>query len=180
MKVYTKTGDKGSTSLVGGERIGKDDQRIEAYGTVDELNSFVGLLSDKVNIDIVKEQLRLIQHYLFVIGSNLACGDKTKIKHIPDLDESQTTLLESYIDDFEKGLPAMTNFVLPSGHESVSLTHCVRAICRRSERRVVSLNNEPNVVVYLNRLSDYFFVLSRFLAKKLKVEEVKWVPERSK
>ena len=157
MKVYTKTGDKGSTSLIGGDRLAKDDQRIEAYGTVDELNSFVGLLSDKVELEEVKNQLSLVQHYLFVIGSNLACADKSKLKDIPALDKAQTKTLENYIDEFEKGLPVMTNFILPSGNEVISLTHCVRTISRRAERRVVSLNNEPEIVVYLNRLSDFCY-----------------------
>ena len=179
MKVYTKTGDKGSTSLIGGNRVGKDDERIEAYGTIDELNSFVGLLSDKVELSVVVKQLKEIQNYLFVIGSNLACGNAEKPKSIPTLDDEKITSLEGFIDSFEKELSLMTNFILPSGHELISLTHCVRAICRRSERRVVSLGSEPGVVVYLNRLSDYFFVLSRFIAKELKVEEVKWEPTKS-
>ena len=178
MKVYTKTGDTGTTSLIGGERLGKDDRRIEAYGTVDELNSFVGLLSDKIGIQKVKEQLVEIQNYLFVIGSNLACGNKLISNNIPPLDTSQAKYLENYIDQFEIELPAMTNFILPSGHELVSLTHCVRTICRRAERNVVSLKNELEIVVYLNRLSDYFFVLSRYIAKELQIEEVKWVPTR--
>ncbi|MFT6717213.1 MAG: cob(I)alamin adenosyltransferase [Saprospiraceae bacterium] len=179
MKVYTKTGDKGSTSLIGGSRIKKDDLRIEAYGTVDELNSFVGLLSDKITLLDVTGQLARIQQSLFVVGSNLACREDEKPKSIPKLESNEVTLLENYIDTFEKELVPMTNFILPSGHEQVSLTHCVRTICRRAERRVVSLQNEPEIVVYLNRLSDYFFVLSRLLAKKLNVDEVKWMPTKS-
>jgi cob(I)alamin adenosyltransferase len=179
MKVYTKTGDTGATSLIGGERLGKDDLRIEAYGTVDELNSFVGLLCDKVGLQNVKEQLLGVQNYLFVIGSNLACANKLKSNNIPSLDTAQTKHLENCIDQFEKQLPTMTKFILPSGHELVSLTHCVRTICRRAERNVVSLKNELEIVVYLNRLSDYFFVLSRYLAKELQIEEVKWVPKKN-
>jgi cob(I)alamin adenosyltransferase len=178
MKVYTKTGDKGKTSLVGGSRVEKDNLRVEAYGTVDELNSLAGLLSDKLKNELVVNQLNLIQNYLFVIGSNLACDREKKPTSIPAVDENQVIFLEQFIDDFEKDLAPMTNFILPSGHELISLTHLVRTVCRRAERRVVSLKNEPNIVVYLNRLSDYFFVLSRFLAKELNVTEVKWEPRK--
>jgi len=182
MKVYTKTGDKGKTSLIGGVRVEKDNIRIESYGTVDELNSFVGLLSDKLNnqlkLESVPKQLGQIQHYLFVIGSNLATSEESKTSNIPELDEKQICFLEGNIDGFEQELPVMTNFILPGGHEFISLAHCCRTICRRAERRVVALQTEPDIVKYLNRLSDYFFVLARYISLKLEKDEIKWIPEK--
>jgi cob(I)alamin adenosyltransferase len=182
MKVYTKTGDKGETSLIGGVRIEKDDIRIESYGTVDELNSFVGLLSDRtnkqLNLKSVSIQLAQVQHYLFVVGSNLATSKESKTSSIPKLDENQIEFLEKCIDDFERELPVMTNFILPGGDELISLAHCCRTICRRAERRVVALQTNPDIVKYLNRLSDYFFVLARYVALKLEKDEIKWIPKK--
>lgn len=178
MKVYTKSGDKGTTSLVNGLRIEKDDLRIEAYGTVDELNSFVGLLLGKIEDNDVIGQLTQIQHYLFTIGSNLACDDQEKPDSIPSLEPGQVKFLEECIDGFDQKLPRMTHFIIPGGHEQVSISHVARTVCRRAERRVVSLQSEAEVVMYLNRLSDYFFVLSRYLAHTLNVEEVKWIPNK--
>lgn len=178
MKVYTKTGDKGETSLIGGSRVAKDELSIEAYGTVDELNAFVGLLLDKLSEEGMKQQLLQVQNYLFVIGSHLA-NDRTKSKiKLPPLDSGQSLMLESWIDDYQTALPPMTHFILPSGHECVSLSHCARTICRRAERRVVAMDVEwhEEILVYLNRLSDYLFVLSRKIAQDLNVKEEKWKP----
>jgi cob(I)alamin adenosyltransferase len=181
MKVYTKTGDKGTTSLIGGSRVQKNNERIEAYGTVDELNSFLGLLMDKISLQEgpfikIMDQLADIQQYLFVVGANLACDQLKLPEMIPPLDPSKIKSLEDHIDHFEEELPKMTHFILPRGHELVSLSHCLRTICRRAERCVVNLERSEAVIVYLNRLSDYFFVLSRYWGLKMKVDEVKWIP----
>jgi cob(I)alamin adenosyltransferase len=180
MKIYTKTGDKGQTSLLGGTRISKSNERINAYGTTDELNSYIGLLRDQeVNFkrkDILKE----IQDRLFTIGSSLAADpEKSKMK-IPDLLDADVLLLENEIDQMNSTLPELKEFVLPGGHESVSFCHIARCVCRRSERLVVLVSETEFVaglvVIYLNRLSDYLFVLSRMMAKELKAEEIKWKP----
>lgn len=180
MKIYTKTGDKGTTALLGGTRVPKSDIRIEAYGTVDELNSYVGLLRDqKVNSDR-KDLLKIIQDRLFTVGAELATAPgKDNVKK-PDLLDSDIALLESEMDQMDKELPALTSFILPGGHPSVSFAHLARCVCRRAERIVVALNNEesvdPIIVRYLNRLSDFFFVLGRKMAQELDAEEVKWEP----
>lgn len=180
MKIYTKTGDKGTTALLGGTRVPKSDIRIEAYGTVDELNSYVGLLRDqKVNSDR-KDLLKIIQDRLFTVGAELATAPgKDNVKK-PDLLDSDIALLESEMDQMDKELPALTSFILPGGHPSVSFAHLARSVCRRAERIVVALNNEesvdPIIVRYLNRLSDFFFVLGRKMAQELDAEEVKWEP----
>lgn len=180
MKIYTKTGDKGTTALLGGTRVPKSDIRIEAYGTVDELNSYVGLLRDqKVNSDR-KDLLKIIQDRLFTVGAELATAPgKDNVKK-PDLLDSDIALLESEMDQMDKELSALTSFILPGGHPSVSFAHLARCVCRRAERIVVALNNEesvdPIIVRYLNRLSDFFFVLGRKMAQELDAEEVKWEP----
>lgn len=177
MKIYTKTGDKGLTSLFGGARISKDDIRIEAYGTVDELNAFVGNLYDKLEITDVKEILFIVQNKLFNIGSILAT-DPSKNFNLPGINLEDVLLLEEQIDGMEQNLHPLKNFILPSGHEWVSSAHLCRTICRRAERRVITLSNsaevDNNIIVYLNRLSDYFFVLSRYLISDLGIEEIKW------
>lgn len=182
MKIYTKTGDAGKTSLLGGSRVAKYHLRIEAYGTIDELNSHVGMLRsydlDKARV----KQLIDIQNHLFVIGAQLATepGDK-KVK-IPKLQEADVTFLEQSIDAMEEALPPMKNFVLPGGHLAVAQAHICRCVCRRGERIVLHLNDESDVPtpipVYLNRLSDYFFVLSRKISRDLKAEETPWIPEK--
>lgn len=181
MKIYTKTGDKGQTSLIGGTRVAKSDLRIESYGTVDELNSYIGLLRDQaVNIprrDLLKE----IQDRLFTIGATLATDPaKTVKKPIPDLLESDIVLLEGEMDKMDTELPQLRHFVLPGGDQAVSFCHLARTVCRRAERAVIRLEqDEPSddlVVKYLNRLSDYLFVLSRKMAQDLGAEEVKWLP----
>ena len=182
LKIYTKTGDKGTTSLIGGTKVPKSDLRIEAYGTVDELNSWIGLVSDQFNkkskwtpLEKTKKILGEIQDRLFTIGSSLACDPEkeTKLK-IPDLKEEDVTLLEKEIDRMNAKLPEMKSFILPGGHVAVSTAHVARCVCRRAERLCVSLqeNNsfiEPLIIQYLNRLSDYLFVLARFIGHLLKI-----------
>ncbi|WP_345374232.1 cob(I)yrinic acid a,c-diamide adenosyltransferase [Algivirga pacifica] len=181
MKIYTKTGDKGDTSLFGGKRVSKANIRIEAYGTVDELLSYIGLVRDQeVNIS-KKEELKEIQDRLFTLGATLAADpDKPKLKK-PDLHEEDIQLLETWIDKMEVQLQPLTHFVLPGGHQAVSFCHLSRVVCRRAERRVIEMMDHGDHVEsilyrYLNRLSDYLFVLSRWMAKELNAEELKWIP----
>jgi cob(I)alamin adenosyltransferase len=179
MKIYTKTGDKGLTSLIGGTRVLKSEDRINAYGTIDELNSYIGLLRDQEVNKNKKEILKEIQDRLFTIGSLLASDpEKSKMK-IPDLLDDDIKLLEKKIDEMESGLQPLKEFV-PGGHQSVSFCHIARCVCRRAERLIVSLQQKefvPDlVVVYLNRLSDYLFVLSRMMCKEMNAEEVTWKP----
>ena len=180
MKVYTKTGDKGETSLFGGKRVPKFDLRIEAYGTVDELNSWIGLIRDQEIDSAYVKVLLEVQDRLFSIGAELAADpDKPKLKK-PDLLDSDITFLENEIDNMETALEPMTTFVLPGGHTIVSYCHVTRCVCRRAERLVVELSThekiEEFIVQYLNRLSDYLFVLSRKLSLDLKAEEKPWLP----
>ena len=180
MKIYTKTGDKGTTALFGGKRVSKADLRIDTYGTVDELNSWMGVLRDQeVNV-IRQEELIEIQDRLFTIGSILATEPgNTKVK-IPSLSESDIIFLEKKIDLMETTLEPMKVFVLPGGHPSVSFGHVARTVCRRAERLVISLDTKekvgPLVIQYLNRLSDYLFVLCRKMTSDLKVKETPWKP----
>lgn len=176
-KIYTKTGDKGTTGLFGGARVSKDDARLEAYGTVDELNSFLGQLKDQVQDQEVFELLYQIQNSLFNAGSILATDpDKPELKMT--FDNSITIDLESAIDKMQADLPALMNFILPGGHPLVSSCHILRTVCRRAERRVVTLSGlvetDIEICIFLNRLSDYFFVLSRYLGKALGAKEVIW------
>lgn len=178
MKIYTKTGDQGTTSLFGGTRVSKSDLRIDTYGTIDELNSYIGLLRDQEVNQIRKEVLVEIQDRLLTIGSILATEPgNTKVK-IPSLVESDITFLEKEMDAMDAKLPPMRFFVLPGGHPSVSFGHLARTVCRRAERLVIALNHqvsiEPPVIKYLNRLSDYLFVLCRMMAHELKIEETPW------
>ncbi len=179
-KIYTKSGDSGETSLIGGTRVTKNHIRIESYGTVDELNSFIGLVKDQIDgIDSVTF-LTEIQDRLFTIGSSLASDPgKSKMK-IPDLFEKDVIALEQEIDRMNEMLPEMKNFLLPGGHTTVSFCHLARCVCRRAERKTIQLAETsfvaPLVIQYLNRLSDYLFVLSRFLAFQLKVIETPWKP----
>jgi len=180
LKIYTKTGDKGQTGLLGGTRVPKHHIRIEAYGTVDELNSWIGLLRDSISDEHQKNILIETQDRLFTIGSSLASDpDKSKVK-IPHLSEDDITLFEKEMDAMDAVLPPMKNFVLPGGHELVSKCHIVRCVCRRAERRVNQLaETEPVdelVIKYLNRLSDYLFMLSRKLAHDLNAPETPWKP----
>lgn len=180
LKIYTKTGDKGQTSLLGGTRVPKHHIRIEAYGTIDEFNSWIGLLRDSVTDEHVKAVLIDTQDRLFTIGSSLASDpEKSKVK-IPHLSESDITMLEEEIDMMDDVLPEMKSFVLPGGHETVSRCHIARCVCRRAERRVNHLAEVEKVdeiiIRYLNRLSDYLFMLSRKLAQDLKATETPWKP----
>ncbi|MBP6303824.1 MAG: cob(I)yrinic acid a,c-diamide adenosyltransferase [Bacteroidia bacterium] len=179
-KIYTKTGDKGETSLIGGVRVPKYHLRIESYGTVDELNSYIGLVKDMITDEHAKEVLYEIQDRLFTIGSVLASDpEKSKMK-IPDLHETDVELLEKEMDAMDENLPELRSFILPGGHPAVSTAHVARCICRRAERLVVHLSNESQVpeiiAVYLNRLSDYLFVLSRKIATDFNVDEIPWRP----
>lgn len=182
MKIYTKTGDQGTTSLFGGRRISKDDLRIEAYGTIDELNSCIGLLNNMIQQDDLRNHMLDIQAYLFVIGSNLAADPENNSIKVPALEVSKTNLLETWIDEMEKELKPLQYFVLPGGSQGSSQAHLCRTVCRRAERRVVSLSQmesvNPEIIIYLNRLSDYLFVLSRYLNQLNEIEEIYWKPSK--
>jgi cob(I)alamin adenosyltransferase len=178
MKIYTKTGDKGLTSLIGGTRVSKASLRIESYGTVDELNSYIGLVRDQEVNAPRRDLLKEIQDRLFTIGASLASDpEKSKMK-IPDLHDEDVLLLESEMDRMNEQLPELRAFILPGGHVAVSYAHVARCVCRRAERLVIHLSEESYVadlvVMYLNRLSDYLFVLSRQMAHDLGAEEVTW------
>ena len=181
-KIYTKTGDKGQTSLIGGTKVPKSHIRIEAYGTVDELNSYIGLVSDHLDGIHSTTTLKEIQDRLFTIGSSLACDPEKELKmKIPDLKEEDVSLLEKEMDKMNEVLPVMKTFLLPGGHVSVSSIHIARCVCRRAERCCVNLQQqdlfvEPLIIKYLNRLSDYLFVLARFISQQLKVKEIPWKP----
>ena len=185
LKTYTKTGDLGKTSLIGGTKVPKSHIRIDSYGTVDELNSYIGLLSDYFNEKHTQNILKEIQDRLFTVGSSLACDpEKEPLMKIPDLKETDITFLENEIDKMNEVLPDMKSFILPGGHHAVSTAHVARCVCRRAERCSVNMQEhelfvEPLVIKYLNRLSDYLFVLSRYISHSLKVEEVKWAPRIS-
>jgi cob(I)alamin adenosyltransferase len=178
VKIYTKTGDLGETSLLGGKRVSKAHHRIEAYGTIDELNAYMGLVRDQSVNSERKDLLKEIQDILFTIGSSLAADpEKSNIK-IPNVIESDIVILEKEIDAMEAQLPALKSFILPGGHTAVSFCHIARTICRRAERKIISLNDntkvDPLIIMYLNRLSDYLFVLGRMMAKELHAEEIIW------
>ncbi len=182
MKIYTRTGDKGQTGLLGGQRVGKDHLRIEAYGTIDELNSHLGMLSD-LSPDR-SQQIVGIQEKLFSIGSRLASAsdaDADKF-HVPQVNEADIVALEQAMDVMDKELPEMRNFILPGGHPAISQAHICRTICRRAERQVVRLAAHevfPEIIVrYLNRLSDLLFVVARDLHRSLGVPETPWKPGR--
>jgi cob(I)alamin adenosyltransferase len=182
MKIYTKTGDKGKTSLIGGTKVSKSHLRIETYGTVDELNSWLGLVNDYMTEPEVKLLIKEIQDRLFTIGSSLATDpDKDTKMKIPDLHASDVKLLEDKMDEMNAVLPEMKFFVLPGGHVAVSNCHIARCVCRRAERMCVDMQEqemfvEPLVLQYINRLSDYLFMLARYVGFKLNVEEIPWRP----
>jgi cob(I)alamin adenosyltransferase len=179
-KIYTKTGDKGMTSLVGGTRISKDHLKIETYGTVDELNSWIGVLRDSPENASRKDILKEIQDRLFTLGADLAAEPEQTKRKIPDLFESDIELLEREMDKMNEEIPPLKAFVLPGGHQSVSFAHVARTVCRRAERHVIRLSKEeevnPMIIRYLNRLSDYLFVVSRKITQELQTEEVAWKP----
>lgn len=180
-KIYTKTGDKGATGLVGGNRISKSHIRLDAYGTVDELNAHIGLLVALNSDEAVNQLLLKVQNTLFVVGSKLASDEKGRA-YTDELkfSEEDIIFLETAIDLYDKELSPIKNFVLPGGSALVSQCHVARAVCRRAERCVVRLAEtteiEPLIVQYLNRLSDYLFILSRKLAKNQGIEEIYWIP----
>jgi len=182
VKIYTKTGDKGETSLLSGSRVIKSDPRIESYGTVDELNSFIGLVRDHLEDENLKGLLLTVQEYLFTIGSHLADDGKRDFG-LPPLVEDKITDLEKSIDAMNKVLEPMTNFILPGGSPAISHIHVARTVCRRAERRVVELDSRENrfglVVRYLNRLSDFLFVLARWQHAQSNVAEIPWKPAKT-
>lgn len=189
MKIYTKTGDEGTTALFGGTRVPKHHIRIESYGTVDELNSHLGLIRDQEINPVYKHTIAQIQDRLFTVGAILATDpDKATLKsgkerlNIPKISESDIEKLEQEMDIMNGSLPPMTHFILPGGHPTVSFCHIARCVCRRAERLASHLNSitpfQPETLKYLNRLSDYLFVLARKLSHDLNAEEIKWVPEK--
>lgn len=189
MKIYTKTGDKGKTALFGGTKVPKHHIRIESYGTVDELNSHLGLVRDQDIDNHSKSILATIQNKLFTVGAILATDpEKAMLKsgkerlNIPKISNEDIELLEQEMDNMNEALPPMTHFILPGGHQTVSFCHIARCVCRRAERLAAALNDlepfQPETLMYLNRLSDYLFVLARKLSKDLQADEVKWIPQK--
>ena len=179
MKIYTKKGDNGTTQLIGGKRVPKNHERIEAYGTVDELNSYMGLLRDQSVGEETHDLIITIQNKLFTIGALLANQDGTNKMKLPLLDEEDVTLLEKEIDQMNDSLPEMRSFILPGGHTTVSFCHIARCVCRRAERLTTQIGEDilqkEIILKYLNRLSDYLFVLSRYLTKNLDATEIPWI-----
>jgi len=179
MKIYTKTGDKGTTSLIGGKRVSKNHKRIEAYGTIDELIAFLGVVRDHIDDPDIQKSIIKIQDELMICAAILATDDFL-ISNIPKLSENSVVWLETEIDKMEKGLPTLNNFILPGGHAAVSFCHVARTVCRRAERVTIGIEENmtsfPIVVRYLNRLSDYLFVLSRRLSIDNQSIEITWQP----
>lgn len=180
MKIYTKTGDKGYTSLIGGTRVPKHHLRIESYGTVDELNSYIGLIRDQEIDQYDKDLLKEIQDRLFTIGSSLAADPEKSRMVIPDLHLEDIELLEKEMDKMNETLPVLKHFILPGGSTTISYCHIARCVCRRAERLSVHLAEESpvdeKVNIYLNRLSDYLFTLARKIANEQKIPENQWIP----
>jgi cob(I)alamin adenosyltransferase len=180
MKIYTKTGDKGLTSLIGGTRVAKHHIRIESYGTVDELNSYIGLIRDQDITPHDKEILKQIQDRLFTIGSSLAADPEKSRMVIPDLHLADIELLEQEMDAMNEQLPELRHFILPGGSSTISYCHIARCVCRRAERITVHLAEESTVDekvnTYLNRLSDYLFTLARKIGNDNKIPENQWIP----
>ena len=189
MKIYTKKGDNGTTALYGGTRLPKHHIRISSYGEVDEVNSWIGMVRDQVEDSQISEVLLKIQHDLFTLGAMLATDpEKAKLKNgkdrlnIPLIEDGDIRFLEAEIDRMDASLPAMTHFILPGGHTLVSSCHIARTVCRRAERMCSLLQEneevQDTILPYLNRLSDYLFVLGRMLSQQLEAEEIKWIPEK--
>jgi len=180
MKIYTKTGDTGITSLIGGSRVAKYHIRIESYGTVDELNSYIGMIADQNISEHDKGVLNHIQDRLFTIGSSLASEPEKSKMVIPDLKNEDIELLEKEMDQMNEILPELRHFILPGGNSAISFCHIARCVCRRAERITVHLASESSVeekvIIYLNRLSDYLFTLSRKIAHENSIPENKWIP----
>ena len=179
-KIYTKTGDKGTTSLIGGTRLPKDHHKIEAYGSVDELNAWIGVMADAPENISRNGFLKEIQDRLFTIGAELASEPEQKKKKLPELFESDVEILEKEMDTYNEVIPTLRAFVLPGGHPLVSFAHVARTVCRRAERQVIKLSHEEEIddliVKYLNRLSDYLFVLSRKITQEQNAPEIAWKP----
>jgi cob(I)alamin adenosyltransferase len=179
MKIYTKKGDGGETSLIGGIRVKKSNIRIHAYGSIDELNSMIGLLRDSIDTQEIIDQLLEIQDRLFIIGSHLASAPGSKMK-LPEISDADVLHLEEFMDKMNESLPELTSFILPGGHISVSYCHLARTICRRAERWTIEITEsekvDPVILEYLNRLSDYFFVLARRISKEKNAREIAWKP----
>ena len=182
MKVYTKTGDKGETSLFGGTRVSKANSRIHAYGTVDELNSYLGLLRDLSAHKNRNTELQRIQDRLFTLGAILATERADSLKKLPRIKLNDVVYLEEAIDQMDASLEPLTSFVLPGGHPTVSYCHIARCVCRRAERLTIEtaeeINLDPFIVKYLNRLSDFLFILSRKVLHDLDIPELPWVPKK--
>jgi cob(I)alamin adenosyltransferase len=180
MKIYTKTGDKGYTSLIGGTRVPKHHLRIESYGTVDELNSYIGLIRDQDISEHDKQMLKQVQDRLFTIGASLASDPERSKMVIPDLYDADIELLEKEMDLAEEQLPELRHFILPGGNNAISFCHIARCVCRRAERLGVHLAEESpvdeKVNIYLNRLSDYLFILARKIGNENKIPENQWIP----
>lgn len=183
MKIYTKGGDKGRTSLIGGERVSKSDSRVEAYGTIDELTAFTALLADKLMADKrfedCTEQLRQVESHLMTVAALLAVGEGGQDK-VAALKTTSTEQLEQWIDQMQEALPAIDKFTIPGGDQRASLCHVCRTICRRAERATLRADEQyevsPNAKIYLNRLSDYFYTLGRTIVARAGVEEILWRP----
>lgn len=180
LKIYTKTGDSGTTSLIGGTKVSKSHIRIESYGTIDELNSWIGVVNDSILDDVTKQTLKEVQDRLFTIGSSLACDPEKEPKlKLPDLHESDVFFLESEIDRMNETLQPMRAFILPGGNTAVSFAHVARCVCRRAERICVAMQAdgmevEQLVTKYLNRLSDYLFIVARYIGHLLNLKEIEW------
>ncbi len=178
-KIYTKTGDLGQTSLLGGTRVSKSHERVEAYGTIDELNSYIGLLRDHAIDDRYRNLLISVQEDLFVAEAWVAADPDLDAPGLPVIGENRIKVLEEAIDQMNMELPELRNFILPGGHQAVSVCHVARTICRRAERCVIRIagkgNNDEMIIKYLNRLSDYLFVLARKVAKDLGAPETPWI-----
>ena len=178
MKVYTKKGDKGKTQLLGGSMVNKNHIKLECYGTIDELNAFIGNIYDQEISAFHKEFLLKIQNQLFNLGSIISFdGKKNKIK-LPNVTTENIEMMEKAIDKMEESLPMLKNFILPSGHPTASICHIARTVCRRAERNLVALGQEQEInnlhIQYLNRLSDYLFVLARAILKENNAPEIEW------
>ena len=180
MKIYTKTGDRGTTALYGGKRVSKGELRIEYNSTVDELNSWMGLLRDQAVNGARELILTNIQNKLFIMGATLAANPENPNVKVPTLAENDVLMLEDAIDEMETALTPMRYFILPGGNQSVSFCHITRTVCRRAERLAIRLNDrepvDPLVIKYLNRLSDYLFVLARKMGAELNITETPWKP----
>ena len=182
IKIYTKGGDKGDTSLLGGTRVSKSHERVEAYGNLDELNSFIGLIRDQEIQDHYRDVLIRIQENLFIAEALIARDPEKEAIYLPALKEEEITLLENEIDKMNEELPPLRNFILPGGHVTVSYCHVARTVCRRAERSVIRLNKvspvEDIIIRFLNRLSDYLFVLARKTGKDTGTDETPWLTKR--